>query len=276
MKSKHASRNALVVAMLSAVISLPAMAQTKAKPAAATSSSAVLVKVNGSPISTQIGEMMLADVQAQGAPKTEEVRNEVRDELIRREVIAQEARKKGYDKSSEAQARLEMARQSVMVTVYLAAWDKANPISEAAIKAEYDRRVATMSKQSEYDARHIVVSKEEEAKAIIAKLQAGGKFEDLVKDSIDPGTRDKGGELGWAPAAAYVKPVAEALVKLKVGDFTTQAVQSEFGFHIIQLKAVRDAAPPSYEAEKANLAQALRQKKLFEHVEALVSKAKIE
>jgi peptidyl-prolyl cis-trans isomerase C len=81
----------------------------------------------------------------------------------------------------------------------------------------------------------VLVEKEEEAKAIIAKLDKGEKFSELAKQSKDPGSKDKGGELGWSSPAAYVKPFGEALTKLKKGEYTKTPVKSDFGYHVIQL-----------------------------------------
>ena len=130
--------------------------------------------------------------------------------------------------------------------------------------------------EKEYKARHILVDTEDEAKAIIAKLNKGEKFEDLAKQSKDPGSKDKGGDLGWANQAAYVKPFSEAMTKLEKGKFTAAPVKSDFGWHVIQLDDVRDLKAPSLDEIKPQLTQRLQQQMVEKHILELRTKAKVE
>jgi peptidyl-prolyl cis-trans isomerase C len=143
------------------------------------------------------------------------------------------------------------------------------------MKAEYEKFKA-QSGGKEYHARHILVEKEEDAKAIISKLKSGSKFEELTKGSKDPVSGQNGGDLGWAPANAFVKPFSDAMVALKVGEFTQAPVQTEFGFHVIRLDEVRDAQIPKFEEVKAQIAESLQQKKLQNFQQDLKKKAKIQ
>jgi len=234
-----------------------------------------IAKVNGTPISAAVNEALVEEQVAQGAPNNDQLKKAAREELIRREVLAQDARKKGYDKKADVVARMELARQAVLIGYYVDEWVKANPVSEDKVKAEYDRRVVEM-KDLEYKARHILVDKEDDAKAIITKLQTGAKFEDLAKDSKDVGSKDKGGDLGWSLPQNYVQPFAEALAKLEKGKFTTQPVQSQFGYHVILLEDTRKPEAPKYEEVKAQLQQGMQQQALSKFVAEMVSKAKVE
>ena len=166
-----------------AIISAPALAAEKGK---------AFATVNGQPISQTVYNAFVAEQKAQGAPDSPELQNAVKEELVRREILAQEAKKKGMDKNPNIQGQIELAKQAVLIRAYLSDYVKANPISEAQLKAEYDVIKNNLG-STEYKSRHVLVEKEEEAKAIIAKLDKGEKFSELAKQSKDPGSKDKGG-----------------------------------------------------------------------------------
>jgi peptidyl-prolyl cis-trans isomerase C len=192
----------LAAALIATAASAPVMAQTK-KPAAAkaeVSGKTPVAVVNGNPISTGMADLLINEQLSQGQQNGPELRSAVREELIKRELLAQEARKMGLDKSDQTTARIDLARQSILLGMYLDEFMKTHPISDAEIHAEYDRQIA-LAGDKEYKVRHILVDKEEDAQAIIKKLAAGGKFEELAKDSKDSGTKDSGGDLGWGRAA---------------------------------------------------------------------------
>jgi peptidyl-prolyl cis-trans isomerase C len=232
---------------LAAFIALPAFAQTVAT-------------VNGTAIPQARADVLIAEQKAQGAPDSDQLRNAVKEELIRREVLAQEARKKG-SKSRRVQAQIELARQAVLIRAYLQDFVKAHPVSDADVKAEYDK-IKSQLGDKEYKARHILVEKEEDAKAIIAKLDKGEKFEELAKQSKDPGSKDKGGDLGWANPAGFVKPFAEALTKLEKGKYTTTPVKTDFGYHVIKLEDSRALKAPAFDEVKGQLKQRLEQQRV--------------
>jgi peptidyl-prolyl cis-trans isomerase C len=121
------------------------------------------------------------------------------------------------------------------------------------------------------------VEKEDEAKAIIASLKKGGKFEDIAKkQSKDPGSGARGGDLDWASPSSYVPEFTEALVKLEKGKTTQAPVKSQFGWHVIRLDDVREAQLPKLDEVKPQIAQQLQQQKLIKFQEDLRAKAKVE
>ena len=255
---------ALLVA--GAIVSAPAFAADKGK---------AFATVNGQPISQGVYEAFVAEQKAQGNADSPELQGAVKEELIRREVIAQEAKKKGLDKNANVQGQIELAKQAVLIRAYLSDYVKAHPISEAQLKAEYETIKNNLG-NTEYKSRHVLVEKEEDAKAIIAKLDKGEKFSELAKVSKDPGSKDKGGELGWSSAAAYVKPFGEALGKLKKGEYTKTPVKSDFGYHVIQLDDSRPMTPPPYEQVKPQLQQRAGQQQVENLVKELRTKAKVD
>jgi len=213
---------------------------------------------------------------AQGRPDTPELRKTIREELINREILAQEAVKKGLDKQPEVSAQLEFTRQEVLFNAYLRDYLRANPITEDGMKKEFER-VKTQLPAKEYKAHHILVDKEEDAKGLIAKIKKGASFEKLAaENSKDQGSKGKGGELDWSPAERYVKPFGEALAKLKKGQMTDVPVQTQFGWHIIRLDDERATKVPSYDEVKPQLTQMMQTQTIQKLVADLRAKAKIE
>jgi peptidyl-prolyl cis-trans isomerase C len=244
------------------------------KSAAAASGESKPMTVNGVTIPKIRGDALFTEQLAQGAPDSPELRNAVKEELIRREVLAGEARKKGLDKNPLLKAQIDLAQQAVLIRAYMQDFVRSHPVSDADAQKEYDA-IKSQLGSKEYKSRHILVDKEDDAKAIIAKLQKGEKFDELAKQSKDPGSKDKGGDLGWSAPSSYVKPFGDALTKLEKGAFTPMPVKSDFGYHVIKLEDVRDLKVPTFEETKGQIAQRLQQKMVEEHIMALRKAAKV-
>lgn len=255
-------------------LALAASLMTHGALAASPGSGGTLVTVNGTAIPSSWADALISEQKAQGTPDSEQLRKAVTEELVRREVLAQEARKLGLDKQPNVAAQMDLARQAVLIRADLQAYVKANPVNDADVKAEYEKIKANLG-DKEYKPRHILVEKEDDAKAIISKIQSGQKFEDLAKDSKDPGSKDKGGELGWSNPGMFVKPFSEAMVKLEKGKFTPQPVKTDFGYHVIMLDDVRPLKAPSFDDVKAQLTQKLQQQKVEQHIMDLRAKATV-
>lgn len=241
---------------------------------AAPAMAANIAVVNGKAIPESKAEPFLAQAQQQGQKDSPELRELIKNRLISLEVLSQEAAKAGLDKKDEVKAQLDGIRQQILATALLRDYLAKNPVTDAEVKAEYEKAKAQAA-DKEYHAYHILVEKEDEAKAIIAKLKAGAKFDELAKQSKDPGSATKGGDLDWAPANAYVPPFAAALTTLQKGQFTETPVKSEFGYHVIKLDDVRAAKIPSLEEVKDRFVNGLQQQKAQKFEEGLVKKAKI-
>ncbi len=246
--------------------------KTAAAPAAST---AAIAKVNGSPISQARFDFMLQQAQQQGQPDSPETRKSLREKMIIEEIVAQEAIKKGIDKLADVNIQLDLARQTLLIRAYLQDYIKNNPIGNDVLKAEYDKIKSQMG-DKEYHARHILVENEAEAKSIIAKLKKGEKFEKLAEKSKDPGSKDKGGDLGWAAPANFVPEFSAAMMKLQKGQHTTEAVKSQFGWHIIKLEDSRAMQAPPFDEVKQNLHQRAQQQQIDKMIADLRAKAKIE
>lgn len=244
-----------------------------AAPAAAAGDSKPIT-VNGTVIPKDRGDALFTEQLAQGTPDSPELRSAIKEEVIRREILAGEARKKGLEKNPMLKAQVELAQQAVLIRAYMQDFVRTHPVADADARKEYDSIKAQLGSK-EYKTRHILVEKEDEAKAIIAKLQKGEKFDELAKQSKDPGSKDKGGDLGWSAPSAYVKPFSDALVKLEKGVFTAIPVKSDFGYHVIKLEDVRDLKVPTFEEAKPQITQRLQQKIVEEHIMALRKSAKV-
>lgn len=232
--------------------------------------------VNGKAIPASKVELMVKQVVAQGKQTdSPQLREAIKRELIGREVLIQEADKQGFGTRAEVKAALENARQSIIINAMLADYVKKNPVKDAEVKAEYDRYKAQLG-DKEYHARHILVATEEEAKAIIAKLKAGSKFEDLAKASSKDGSAANGGDLDWASPAGYVPEFSKAMVALAKGAITDVPVKTQYGFHVIKLEDTRPTKIPPFEEVKQQVAESLQQRKLQVYREDLMKKAKIQ
>ncbi len=245
--------------------------------AVTTAHAAPVAKVNGVAIPNSRLELVMKGLSAQGQKDTPETRKTVRDDLIKQEVLSQEAIRKGLDKTPDIATQMTITRQSVLIRALQSDFIAHNKPTEKEVRKEYEAVTAASMGDQEYNPRHILVSTEEEAKDIIASIKKGAKFEQLAKDkSTDDGSKNKGGELGWSSARSYAQPFAEALVKLKKGEITQQPVKTSFGWHVIRLDGIRPLKIPPYEEVKGKVLQRVLQRKFAAYLEELRGKAKIE
>ena len=232
--------------------------------------------VNGKAVPKERADALKQQVEKSGRPVTPDIDSQIKEEVIAREIFMQEAQKRGLEASADYKTQLEMARQAILIRELFANYQKTNPVTDAEIQAEYDKFVAANSGK-EYKASHILVEKEADAKAIIASIKKGAKFADIAKkQSKDPGSGAKGGDLDWANPASYVSEFTEALIKLQKGQMTNTPVKTQFGWHVIRLDDVRQAELPKLEEVKPQVAQQLQQQKLAKFQEDLRAKAKVE
>jgi peptidyl-prolyl cis-trans isomerase C len=232
--------------------------------------------VNGKAVPKTRLDALATQIERAGRPVTPEMQGQLRDEVIAREIFMQEADKQGLAQTDDFRNQMELARQSILIRELFSEFQKKNPVTDAEMKAEYDKFVAANSGK-EYKARHILVEKEDQAKAILASLKKGGKFEDIAKkQSKDPGSGANGGDLDWANPEGYVPEFSQALVKLNKGQTVDAPVKTQFGWHIIRLDDVRTPQLPPFDQVKPQLQQQMVQQKLGKYQEELRAKAKIE
>ena len=269
-------RSSIILAAMAAVAvfaGVPAQAQDKAAPAKGQAAAAPATAPAGSKeLSPKVYfDFLLKERLAQGQPDTPELRNAIREELNTRELLVREAKKKGLDKNADIKNQIDLASQTVLVRAYVSDWVKANPVPDAALRKEYETIKGQMG-DKEYKVRHILVEKEDEAKEIIVELQKGGKFEKLAERSKDSGSKANGGDLDWNAPGNFVKPFSEAMVKLPKGKFTAQPVQTQFGWHVIEVTDIREAKIPGFDEVKPQLQQRLQAQSLDSYFKELRAK----
>ncbi|MDR2874333.1 MAG: peptidylprolyl isomerase [Methylobacillus sp.] len=230
--------------------------------------------VNGKPVKQSLMDYLVKDATARGQQVDDNVRKQIKDNLIGSEIVAQEAQKQGLDKQPDYLAKEELARRAMLVNTYVENFVKKNPVSEADMKAEYDKFKQQMG-DKEYHARHILVGTEAEAKDIIDQLNKGGDFAKLAKEKSLDNSKDKGGDLDWFNPATMVKPFSDAVIKLQKGQITATPVQTQFGWHVIKLEESRPFQVPAYDQIKENIKRQLQQVALEKHLRGLREKAKI-
>lgn len=265
-----------------ALLALTACTPKEADKAAAatpvsTTKDVVVATVNGMPINQKEVEMVLK--QQRGMPDTPETRKMVIDNIAIQLLVAQEAVKKGLDKTPETMDEIEMSKQLVLAQAFVQDYVKNNTITDEQLNAEYEK-LKTQASGNQYKARHILVKTEDEAKAIIAKLNKDPKsFDALAKaQSLDPGSKNKGGDLGWFDAHNMVPEFSAAVATLAKGKFTETPVKSQYGYHVIMLDDTRPstASIPPLDQIKAGLSQQLQQQNLKKLLDDIKAKAKID
>jgi len=252
----------LTAVALATTLSVPAWAQNVAI-------------VNGKPVPMSRVAALTAQVEKSGHPVDDATKAQIKEEVIAREIFAQEAEKQGIKASKDYQQQVELAAQTILIRELFASYQQKHPITDADAKAEYDKFAAANGGQ-EYHARHILVDSEDKAKAIIDEIKKGAKFEDIAKkESKDPGSGANGGDLDWATPGNFVPEFSAAMVKLNKGEMTDTPVKTQFGWHIIRVDDVRKAELPPFEQLKPQIVQQLQQRQLQAYQEELRSKAKI-
>jgi peptidyl-prolyl cis-trans isomerase C len=249
--------------LLAAFAAVPAYAQN-------------IAVVNGTPIPTARANALVSQLVQQGQKDSPQLQAAVREELINREILSQEAARRGIATRPDVKAQLAVAQQTVVLRALIEDFVKNNAPTDAEIKARYDELVKQAGGGKELHLHHILVEDEAQAKDLIAKIKGGASFEDLAKQySKDPGSGKNGGDLDWSSPQAYVPEFGAAAEKLKKGEVTPEPVKTQFGWHIIRLDDSRDVPPPPLEQVKPQIAQQIQQEKLQAFEEGLKKKAVI-
>jgi peptidyl-prolyl cis-trans isomerase C len=206
---------------------------------------------------------------------TPDQQSQVLDDLITMQVMAAQGVKDGLENDPDTKAQLALLHMRVLADAESQKFVKSSTPTDAELHAEYDTAVSQMDK-AEYHARHILVASKDQAEQVIKKLKGGAKFEDLAKtQSTDTGSKNNGGDLGWFTTSRMVKPFADAVKNLKKGELSPP-VQTQYGWHVIQLEDTREAAPPPFDQVKAQLTDGVNRKKLQAYVEGLKKQAKVD
>jgi len=263
--------------LLVSAVSLLTLSACNSKTGNTPATGDIAATVNGTPISKDSVDQIVGQRIAMGQPDSPETRKAIINQLAMQMLVSQEAIKKNLDKTPEVIDQIKLTQQSILANAFVQDYTKNNPVSDDMLKAEYDKVKAQMS-GTEYKARHILVNKEADAKAIIAKLKKNPKlFDSLAKEhSKDPGSKDKGGELGWFDPRGMVPEFGAAVAKLEKGKFTLEPVKTQFGYHVILLEDTRTKQAPTFEQVKPQLAKQVQDQNLKKLIDDMMAKAKIE
>jgi len=272
----------VLVAALGLLSACTRPAGDAAKPAAGKAdatakATTVVATVNGKAIDSEMLNVFVLAVSSNNpaAEVTAEQKKQMLEQLINMTLAAQAGEKEGLENDASVKARMQLLKTQLLAEAATEKYMKAHPGSESETKAEYDTQVANMPK--EYKARHILVESKEKADEIIKQLAAGGDFAKIAgKESKDAGSGKNGGDLGWFTAQSMVKPFADAVAGMEKGQTTPQPVQSEFGWHVINLEDVRSPAAPAYEEVKQQVEVLSQRKKLQAYLDELRKTAKIQ
>ncbi|HKZ74631.1 MAG TPA: peptidylprolyl isomerase [Steroidobacteraceae bacterium] len=237
---------------------------------------APVATVNGKPISRDFFESYLkAAAGKAGSELSAEQREQLLDNLVRAQLVAQQAEKDGVDKEQDTAALLELQRLNLLQQAMSQRYLKDKQPSEQELRAEYETQIAALPRQ-EYHARHILVATEDFASRLVDRLAKGQDFAELARRESMDGSKENGGDLGWFTPDRMVKPFAEAVATLKPGETTSKPVQTQFGWHVIKLEGTRDLAAPPFDSVRQRLEQMVRMKKFNSYVDELEKQAKVE
>jgi peptidyl-prolyl cis-trans isomerase C len=271
-----------ILCLTAALVALAACQQfkspsgTASQSSAAAASSPTVATVDGAPIDRDLYEFYVKGVTGKtSGDLSPEQRSQALDNLIRAQLIAHEAEQEGLNKQTDTAQLLKMERLNVLEQALSQKFLAGKTPTDADLKAEYDAEVAKLP-QTEYHARHILVATEPFADKIVTRLKAGEKFEDLAKAESMDASKTNGGDLGWFTLDHMVKPFADAVSGLKVGQYTTQPVKTQYGWHVIQLLGTRPVNPPPFDQVKQRLVQVVESKKFRGYTDDLLKQATVE
>ncbi|HYX74485.1 MAG TPA: peptidylprolyl isomerase [Steroidobacteraceae bacterium] len=267
------SRLALLLPALAAL----AACQPKTAGIAVNDNSPPVATVNGVPITRNFYDFYIKGVTGGKSPAdiTADQRNLALDNLIRAQVVAEQAIKDGVDKNGDAAYMLQLARLNVLEQAVQERYLKDRQPTEQELRAEYETQLAAMPK-TEYHARHILVATEPFAQKIIERLDKGEKFDALAKSESMDSSKSNGGDLGWFTPGRMVPEFAGAVMALKPGEYTHKPVQTQYGWHVIQLLETREVTPPPFEQVRQRLVQVVQAKKFRVYQDELLRNAKVE
>lgn len=253
---------------------LAALCACQPKSSAPADASPPVATVNGQAITRDLFDYYAKTATGKTAAElSPEIRNRLLDNLVKGELVAQEASKQGIDKTGDSANMLELSRLNVLEQAMSDRYLKDKKPTDAEVRAEYETEIAGLPK-TEYHARHILVATEPFAEKVIQRLDRGEKFEDLAKvESMDP-SKTNGGDIGWL-RGGMPPEIMNALAGLKPGEYAKKPVQTQYGWHILQLVESRPLTPPPFEQAKPRFEQIVEAKKFKSYMDELMRDAKV-
>jgi peptidyl-prolyl cis-trans isomerase C len=268
------TQNTLLVATLT-LISVTACSQEGANNDAAGLGSARVAVVNGQPVAESVLRMYALTAERKNLEEmSPEDRERVLDDLIGLQLLAQQATKDGLTSSRTLAAQVELQRLRLVANAMATDYIEKNPPSDADIQAIYEENLPLLVAE-QYKARHILVPTKEEAESVIAQLRQGSDFVALAEERADGPTGPNGGALDWFSLDSMPPPFAAAVGAMTAGSYSTEPVQTDFGFHVILLEETRKQEPPGLADIRDELANAAQRKRLDDYIKGLRESATV-
>ncbi|WP_028879415.1 peptidylprolyl isomerase [Terasakiella pusilla] len=191
-----------------------------------------------------------------------------------RTIVAEQARKDGFDKNEEFKKRMADIEQQVLARDFIADYAE-KQITDKRVEEAYQAMIKDFEPQKEVHARHILVEDEAAAKDVIKELEGGADFVELAKTKSTGPSGPQGGDLGFFSAGAMVPEFEKAAFALKAGEFSKEPVKTQFGYHVIKLEEERKTQPPKLEDVKDQIEGEIGNEAVSKYIEGLRKDAKI-
>lgn len=259
---RHSKFLAAMLLASCAFLSGPALAAEETDP--------VVARING----TEIHASELRYAQSELDPQFSQLPAEQQQvaalsAIIDIKTLARKAEAEKLDQTESFKRQMEFLRDR---TLHNALFKEkvVDAVTDEEVKARYEKEVAATPTEEEIKARHILVKTEEEAKAVIADLEAGKDFVELAKANSTGPSAEQGGDLGYFTKGRMVPEFEAAAFGLEPGEYTKEPVKTQFGWHVIKVEDRREAAPPPLE----QVSDQVRQVLLRERYTAVVTEAR--
>lgn len=227
--------------------------------------------VNGVDIDSSLVDFYLESrTQRPAAQASAEERDAVLRELTDIYLLTTQPIASELAKSERIKAQIELQERAILAQAVAQDFIVNNQASEEEILAQYEQQIG-MAPPLQFKARHILVETQAAATDLIAQLQEGGDFVELAKANSTGPSGPNGGDLGWFSPEQMVAPFSEAVAALEDGKFTTEPVQTQFGWHVILREESRANEPPTLESVRPVIKQNIEQTKLRDFLEGLRS-----
>ncbi len=239
-----------------------------------------IATVNGIPIAKDLLELNVQGAIAQGQTDTPQLRESIKNELINRQLIAEEVLKQGLEKEINLDTQIAQLRQNLYLQAFIDDYLKKNPITADRLRAEYNKQKQFLGNgadsTTQYNISQIVLKSESEAIAVISRLQAGDVFSKVAQSiSVDAATKSQGGALGWVSPQQLGPQMSDVLRTLGKGVFSKSPMKMGDVWVIIRVNDTRTLKIPSFEASQVELKQAIIQQYLSETLRRLRESSRI-
>ncbi len=238
------------------------------------SSTTVLARINGEPITERELDMLIAQ-QTQGQTDLPPMqRRQFLQETINLMLLAQAGRDRDLDEDLDLRARFNNSERTALAQAFVRELTTREPVDEAEVRERYEAEYGGEPSR-EYRARHILVAEQDQAQALNERIRQGDDFAELAKQFSQDGSAQQGGDLGWFAPGDMVAPFASAVKQLNAGELTAEPIETRFGWHVIRVDDVREGSTPAFEEVAGQIRMGLVNRRIQQELEALRDDARI-